>query len=634
MRTITTLCVLAGVCRAQGPAPRPWVMAAFTNAAVQAIAPEVHTVRSDDSFIYIESAGLSLHSFGPLEANQYDAPLGPRAFSFRIPKNPRPDSRHLSVPLGIIGVFATGVPICNPLGAISWRDQNIWHQDAVAASKVRTSSLLMALLAGAGRHSPIIGFALDGYPIYGPFGWNAAGEIQRMRSSYRLRRISGRDTLPDGTVLTPAQEGPRIGSEFPLGTFAEDYEYAAGSGDLDEFNGSYVRTPEYPEGTYAYFLTTANTGAIAWPYLIGPRYFGDAPLDVPARVSVQHSKMADLWSDRVSIEAGKAARLTLVFHDPLGRTIRFLEKVHRQPVHLIVVSKDLAEFEHIHPEPTPDDSLSIIHVFPHPGEYWLYADYTAPGETPSIARFSIKVAGQPRSPVQLLPDTKLTKTVDGIRIAIAPPPHWKAGADLPLAFTLTDAETGQPIADLDPWLGAWGHIMIVGASGESFIHAHPLEGALTEIGFLPHVHAPPVPGPSPSVIRTVTGFRSAGVYKLWFQCQRHGRVITASWVANVSKPDRPASVPVAQPSDVIRVTVSSAGFEPSRLQIRAGQSTRIAFRRSDAQNCASEVVFPGLGLRKRLPPGETVIVDLPAQSPGEMRFACGMGMYRGAVVVR
>jgi plastocyanin len=608
-------------------------MTTSTNAAIRAIAPDVHTVRSDERFIYVESAGLSLHSFGPLEANQYDPPLGPRAFSFRIPRYPRPAAVHLSAPLGIIGVLATGVPIYNPIGAASYRDRNIWHRDAVAAS-AKVSALLPALTAATGRHSPIIGFALDGYPIYGPFGWDAAGNVRRMKSSYRLRPISRRAALPDGTTLTPAQEGPGAGPDFPPGAFAEDYEFVNGSGDLDEFNGRFAKTPEYPQGTYAYFLATTDGGAIAWPYLIGPRYFGEAPVETPARIEVQHQGRIDLLTDRARIQTDEPVHLTLVFHDSQGRAVRFLEKVHQQPVHLIVVSKDLAEFDHIHPEPVPGDAFSVTHTFTRAGEYWLYADYTAPGEPPSVARFSVAVTGGPRKPVMLHIDTEYTKTVEGIQVAFTAPQRLDAGRDLPLAFTLTDAANHQPIADLDPWLGAWGHIMIVGGNGESFIHAHPLESAGTETSLLPHTHAAPVSGPSPSTIRTVTGFRSAGIYKLWFQFQRHGRLITVPWVIRVWESARPALKTAALPADAIRVTISGAGFEPARLEIPAGKEVTLAFTRTDAQNCANEVVFPALGLREPLPPGGTVIIRLPARPSGELSFACGMGMYRGAIMVR
>ena len=627
MSALATLLVLSAGAAAQGP----WVMTTSTNPAVRAIAPEVHAVRADDRFVYIESAGLSLHSFGPLEANQYDQPSGPRALSYRIPRNPKPAAVHPSAPLGIVGVFVTGVPIYNPIGTVSYRDQNIWHRDAVAAS-VKASPLLASLTASNDHHSPIIGFALDGYPVYGPFGWDAAGKVQRMNSSYRVRAVTGRNSLPDGTALTPAQEGPAVSADFPAGAFAEDYEYAPGAGDLDEFNGRFARTPEYPEGTYAYFLATTGSSALAWPYMIGPRYFGEAPLEIPARVTMRHSDKVDLWTDRAQAKAGEPLHLTFVFHDPKGRAIRFLEKIHEQPVHLIVVANDLAEFDHIHPEPVAGDAFSVTHTFPRAGGYWLYADYTAPGEQPSVARFALEVTGETQKPVPLHPDTEFTRTVDGVRIAFSAPAQLKAGRDLPLAFTLTSPENGQPIADLDPWLGAWGHIIIVGASGENFIHAHPLENARADAPI--HTHMAVAPGPSPATIRTVTGFRSSGTYKLWFQFQRHGELITTAWVVKVAPPDRLARESISLPGNSIRVTVSSAGFEPPRLELPAGKQTRIAFTRTDAQNCASEVIFPELNLRKPLPPGETTIVDLPARPSGELHFACGAGMYRGAVVIR
>ena len=59
----------------------------------------------------------------------------------------------------------------------------------------------------------------------------------------------------------------------------------------------------------------------------------------------------------------------------------------------------------------------------------------------------------------------------------------------------------------------------------------------------------------------------------------------------------------------------------------------LAFTRESTPNCGSEVVFPELGIRQALPLGDTVVVRLPAQQAGDLRFACGMGMYRGMVVV-
>src|SRR6185436_1469216 len=100
------------------------------------------------------------------------------------------------------------------------------------------------------------------------------GGVTRIRSSYRLRNITVRQTLPNGTVLTPAQYGPPVSGTYPLGYYVEDYEYVAGLGDLDTYNGRFAVTPQYPTGTYAYYVTLEANGTSAYPYSIGPSYNG------------------------------------------------------------------------------------------------------------------------------------------------------------------------------------------------------------------------------------------------------------------------------------------------------------------------------------------------------------------------
>jgi hypothetical protein len=117
-------------------------------------------------------------------------------------------------------------------------------------------------------HSPIIGWSYDGNPIYGPYAYSTpnGGSIKSMVSGYAIRLHS---------------ERPKT-SLYPLGLFVEDYEFI-GKGDLDEHNGRFCVTPEYPNGTYAYF-TTINSGEVesngifknyklpVFPYFIGNRY--------------------------------------------------------------------------------------------------------------------------------------------------------------------------------------------------------------------------------------------------------------------------------------------------------------------------------------------------------------------------
>ena len=142
-------------------------------------------------------------------------------------------------------------------------------------------------LASGWKHSPILGWAPDGYPIYGPYGYSGAMDatsaIKRLKSGFRLRNITQRTSLPDWSLpnhtgisqtLTTGQFGPDISTSFPLGRYTEDFEWAAGVGDLDQYNGRLTVTPEFPGGTYAYYATIDDTGTPAFPYVIAGQYYG------------------------------------------------------------------------------------------------------------------------------------------------------------------------------------------------------------------------------------------------------------------------------------------------------------------------------------------------------------------------
>ena len=116
-------------------------------------------------------------------------------------------------------------------------------------------------------HSPILGFAYDGNPIYGPFAHedplDAASSIIRMTSSYSLN-----GSRSNGPSLT----------QYPLGSFTNDYTYTHKSGTLDENNGRFCITPDFPKGTYAYFLTIDSDQVPQYPYIIGDNFYS-LPVD-------------------------------------------------------------------------------------------------------------------------------------------------------------------------------------------------------------------------------------------------------------------------------------------------------------------------------------------------------------------
>lgn len=125
-------------------------------------------------------------------------------------------------------------------------------------------------------HSPIIGWAFDGNPIYGPYGLsdptNLSSTIVPINSSYVLKSNLVFDAQINPTPVRI--DGPSL-DEYPAGTFIEDYIYQFRSEQfyLDEYNGRYCKTPEYPEGTYAYFITLNSDGSPAFPYIVGPNFY-------------------------------------------------------------------------------------------------------------------------------------------------------------------------------------------------------------------------------------------------------------------------------------------------------------------------------------------------------------------------
>ena len=126
------------------------------------------------------------------------------------------------------------------------------------------------------QHSPIIGYAFDGFPIYGPFGFENGqfGDlITRLKSSYSLRQIKRRIYIKNGHKI---KYGPRVTERNPLGSFANDYEFIQHSTNdyLDNHNGRFCKTPEYPEGNYCYFVTMDSKSTPIYPFLTTPELYG------------------------------------------------------------------------------------------------------------------------------------------------------------------------------------------------------------------------------------------------------------------------------------------------------------------------------------------------------------------------
>lgn len=227
-------------------------------------------------------------------------------YQFRIRRNPTPNvGPETETGYGHIGLWKNGCSIYNPKDAKSYQDSSVWFQNAwywehlagetfdpcighpngSGEYHTHVSPACLYDITDSTQVSPLIGYAFDSYPIYGGYGYtnplDTNSAVKRLKSSYRLRNITDRTVLPDGTILSPIHYGPSL-TAVPLGAYMEDYEFISGLGDLDEHNGRYCITREYPNGIYAYFTTldwvadVFGYGIIpVFPYVLGKSYYGE-----------------------------------------------------------------------------------------------------------------------------------------------------------------------------------------------------------------------------------------------------------------------------------------------------------------------------------------------------------------------
>ncbi|GDX51226.1 hypothetical protein LBMAG27_02730 [Bacteroidota bacterium] len=279
------------------PSITSWIINTNGATGFDTIPTNVQLVQYSTTSVYITTDDIaSWIAFG---FNWPNNPWFPEAmgYTFRIRLIPTQNMGvPKSPPYGHIGLWKNGVSIYNPLDAKSYNNDTTWFQNAFYWEHLlgetmdpclghpnqsheyhtHVSPVCLYDQTDSTHHSPLIGFAFDGYPIYGAYAFtntNGTGAIKLMSSSFQLRNITDRTVLPDGTILQPNFYGPTLDS-VPLGGYAQDYEFISGSGDLDIHNGRYCVTPEYPAGIYAYFVTIDANQIPVYPYVIGTSYYG------------------------------------------------------------------------------------------------------------------------------------------------------------------------------------------------------------------------------------------------------------------------------------------------------------------------------------------------------------------------
>ena len=236
------------------------------------------TIDEQGGYRVIQSNGISKHLTGAFPNSGNPNPIQQQNHSFRVPLQPTAAAQVTKLTMGKFGIGVNGVPF-DPGAAETYQGSQEWRYEALSgavplgidsnhAHVQPTGSyhyhglptgLMQQLGVTANRHSPIIGWAADGFPIYALYGYqdgqNQSSGIGQHTSGYRLK------------------QGQRPGGNQPAGTydgtFVNDYQFVAGAGSLDECNGRVVKTPDFPQGTYAYFLSDT--------YPVIPRCFKGTP---------------------------------------------------------------------------------------------------------------------------------------------------------------------------------------------------------------------------------------------------------------------------------------------------------------------------------------------------------------------
>jgi hypothetical protein len=243
---------------------------------------------------------------------------------------------------------------------------------------------------------------------------------------------------------------------------------------------------------------------------------------------IQSHRSYMLRSDAAeAYQSNTPSSYTFSIVDEQGNTLKDFQTVHTKIMHVIVVRKDLAEFQHVHPDfnkATGQFTLSNL-TFLSDGSYRIFTDFTPVGTMMGpdgmplgvTLNQDVQVGNLANYKPQSLQETAITQTFNGYQVQLATnPTTLTAGSASVISYTIQ--QNGKVVTNLENYLGALGHSIVLSEGDLEFIHAHALNTDITKqngtVGF--HVTFP-----------------KPGKYKLFTQFQHQGKVITTSFVVNV-----------------------------------------------------------------------------------------------------
>ncbi|MFI6036175.1 hypothetical protein ACIBBD_18785 [Streptomyces sp. NPDC051315] len=226
-----------------------------------------------------------------------------------------------------------------------------------------------------------------------------------------------------------------------------------------------------------------------------------------------------------SVPAGERTALRFVIRDADGDPVTRYETAHGKQLHLILASRELTTYRHLHPTRAADGTWSAPVDLPAAGGYRVFADFVPAGAAEGLTLGSdLSVTGPYRATRP--PAPAATTTVDGYTVTLDG--TLRSGGESGLTFTVRRA--GRPVTDLEPYLGAYGHLVALRSGDLAYLHVHPHEEAEGEA----------TSGPEVSFAATAP---SPGTYRLFLDFKVDGTVRTAAFTVRTG-----AQAPAADPS--------------------------------------------------------------------------------------
>lgn len=220
----------------------------------------------------------------------------------------------------------------------------------------------------------------------------------------------------------------------------------------------------------------------------------------------------DLYSNQI-IEKNKHINFTL---QVLSQGVPVeLATIHERKIHLIIVNDALTWFHHIHPVAQPDGTYSISEQFPASGKYWIFADYTPIAAEQTITKIPIIVDGDDTLSYPVFQEKNKAISED-LAVTLLNSSNLQTNRAEFLDVNINQNGSQLRAQDIEPYLGAIAHIIIISKEGKNMLHVHPSTG-------------------TNALIHGETFFPAPGLYRMWVQFQINDKLHTVDFTFNVKE---------------------------------------------------------------------------------------------------